>query len=171
MKKVVFLDRDGTLNVEVNYCSSVNDLTVIPEAITAVRLLKDNGFMTIIITNQSGVSRKYFSIETLDAINKKLLDIFSVNSAALDAIYVCVHHPDDNCNCRKPQTGLFIEATKDFEIDLDASYMIGDRDSDVQAGKNFGISGLLIDPNSSKQDLVFDNILSAANHIITNDKQ
>ncbi len=125
LKKAVFLDRDGTICEDVNYLSRFDELKIFPFAAEAVRLLNDNNFLVIVITNQSGIARGFFDENTLLEIHEKLISELAEQSAKLDAIYFCPHNSDDNCACRKPKTGMLEQATKDFSIDLGNSWIIG----------------------------------------------
>ncbi len=137
MKKfAVFLDRDGTICEEVNYLSRPEDLRLFPFAADAVKLLHQKGFLVILITNQSGIGRGYFSADMLNIIHEKMERELAENEAKLDAIYFCPHVSEDFCLCRKPKAGMIEQAAEDFEIDLEKSWMIGDKIADVKAGFN-----------------------------------
>lgn len=141
---VVFLDRDGTINEDTGYIDSPERLVLIDGAASAIKKLNSKGFKVIVITNQSGVGRGYFSKEAADAVNKKLEDVLKKQGAHLDGIYYCPHHPDDNCECRKPKTGLLEKAKKDLDIDFKKSYVVGDKISDVELAHNIGGKGILV---------------------------
>lgn len=143
MKKqpAVFLDRDGTLIEEVNYLSRVEDLRLFPFTANAVKLLKDNGFLVIIVTNQSGIGRGIYDEASMHAIHEK---IQSEVSGAIDAFYFCPHLPCDGCNCRKPNIGMIESAVVDFDIDLEKSWMVGDKKIDVETGKIADIKNALV---------------------------
>ena len=132
-RPAVFLDRDGTLIEEVNFLSRVEDLRFFSYTDEAVKLLKEKGFLVIVVTNQSGIGRGIFSAAAMheihDAIQKNL-------SAKIDAFYFCPHLPTDGCRCRKPQTGMIEAARADFAIDTENSWMIGDKILDVELGNN-----------------------------------
>jgi histidinol-phosphate phosphatase family protein len=148
--KAVFIDRDGTINVNIEYLDDPNNFKMYPGVAKGIKLLKKNGFKIIIITNQSGIARGYFSKETLEKIHKKMENELSKKGAKVDAIYYCPHHPEDNCNCRKPETGLFKKAFKDFNIDSSKSYIIGDRMLDVEAGYKMGLKTVLVPEDKEK---------------------
>ena len=133
MKKqpAVFLDRDGTLIEEVNYLSRVEDLRLFPFTANAVRLLKDSGFLVIVVTNQSGIGRGIYTESAMHAIHDA---IQSQLSGAIDAFYFCPHLPCDGCNCRKPKPGMIDAAAIDFDIDLENSWIVGDKKIDVETG-------------------------------------
>jgi D,D-heptose 1,7-bisphosphate phosphatase len=136
--KAVFIDRDGTIAPDVGYCRRPEDFNIFDGVPAAIRLLNAAGFKVIVITNQSGIARGYFTEATLGKIHNKMLTALNKQQARLDGIYYCPHHPDDNCNCRKPGTGLFRNAARDLYIDFTASFMIGDMSSDIEAGNAAG---------------------------------
>lgn len=141
---VVFLDRDGTINEDTGYIDSPERLVVLDGAAAAIKKLNSNGFKVIVITNQSGVGRGYFTHDAVDAVNKKLEEILKQDDAHIDAMYYCPHHPDDDCECRKPKAGLVEQAKKDFHIDLKKSYVVGDKASDVEIARTIGCKGILV---------------------------
>jgi len=142
--KAVFIDRDGTINKNVEYLDNPDNFQMYPGVAEGIRLLKDNDFKIIIITNQSGISRGYFSNKTLKKIHERMKKELLEKGASFDALYVCPHHPDDNCECRKPKTSLFEKAIKDFDIDTSHSYVIGDRMLDVEAGYKMRLKTILV---------------------------
>lgn len=174
-KRAVFLDRDGTLCEEVDYLSRAEDLLIFPFASKAVKLLNDNDFYVVLITNQSGIARKFFSEDDLRQIHQKLVDELAASGAKLDAIYYCPHDSADNCGCRKPKTNLIEKASTDFEIDVPNSWMIGDKAIDVETGFNAHTNTILVLtgygrrelPNLEQEpDLIAENLLTAAEFIV-----
>ena len=184
IKKVIFLDRDGTVNKEVNYLYKISDFEFIPGTIEAIKTFHDLGYLVIILTNQAGVARGYFSekdIKSLhDFIDKKL----SEGNTYIDAYYYCPHHPDGAlakykkvCNCRKPNTGMLEIAVSDLEkkgytINLSESIIIGDKEIDVKTGINFGIgrcilvkSGHKLKENEFENFEIYNNLLDFANNL------
>jgi D-sedoheptulose 7-phosphate isomerase len=145
----VFIDRDGTIARDVPYCSRPEDLELLPGAGRAIKLLNEAGFKVILITNQSGVSRGYFSEETLKNIHCKLKADLNRFEAHLDGIYYCPHHPDQGCDCRKPKAGLILQAAREHGLDLTRSFMIGDKIQDVEAGLAAGCKCILIGPGTA----------------------
>ena len=139
-----FLDRDGTVCEDVNYLSRIEDLKIFPFAAEAVKLLNKNDFLVILITNQSGIARGFFGEDDLRLIHQKLESELAESGAKLDAIYFCPHNPADNCGCRKPKTGLINRALADYEIDLENSWMIGDKVIDVETGFNANLKTALV---------------------------
>ncbi len=142
--KAVFLDRDGTINEEVSYLSKIEQLKIIPRAAAAIKLLNDNGFRVIIITNQSGVARNYFSEDALKQINEYLMAELTKEGATIHAAYYCPHHPDFGCGCRKPNTGNIEKAAEEHDLDLTRSYMVGDTMRDMETGFNANLRTVLV---------------------------
>ncbi len=143
MNKCVFLDRDGTINIDKGYLYLPSDLEFISGVPEALKMIKNKGFLLIVITNQSGVARGKYTIKDIEVfhneINKQLLILSGVT---IDAFYICPHHVlgtvppyNKDCNCRKPKPELIYKAADDYSIDLKASYMIGDKDSDIDLGR------------------------------------
>lgn len=142
--KAVFIDRDGTINIDGPYLSDPDRFEMYPGVGNGIKALKENGFKIIVITNQSGIARGYFTENDLAEIHAKMKREFKKFNVELDGIYYCPHHPDDGCNCRKPKTGLFDKAIKEHDIDVKKSYMLGDKNLDVVAGRNVGTKTVLI---------------------------
>lgn len=147
----IFLDRDGTINEEVGYIESLDKLTIIPAAFEAIRLINLSGLKAIVVTNQSGVARGLFNEAFVRQTHEQLQAALRQKGAAIDAFYYCPHHPTEgpsgyrqNCNCRKPAPGLFLQAARDMAIDLSRSYMIGDRYRDMEAAHRAGVKGVLV---------------------------
>lgn len=127
----IFLDRDGTLIEEVNFLSRVEEMRLFPFTAEAVTLLKESGFLIIVVTNQSGIGRGLYTEDDMHAIHAQIqLEL----DQAVDAFYFCPHLPDDGCECRKPGLGMIESALADFDIDLESSWMIGDKKIDVETG-------------------------------------
>ncbi len=158
-RRCVFVDRDDTVAKNVPYCDSPDKFFLFPGVPEQIKRLNDAGFLVIMITNQSGVNRGYFSEETLKAIHDKMNREIEAAGGHLDAIYYCPHRPDENCKCRKPNTLMGERAVKDFGIDVKESYMIGDSDADVGFGERLGCATIKIGPDCSFGQAV-DRILS-----------
>ncbi|MCK4846180.1 MAG: HAD family hydrolase [Deltaproteobacteria bacterium] len=142
---VVFLDRDGTLNIDTEYIGTPEGFTLFDGAALGVKRLNDAGVKAMVVTNQSGLGRGYFTEADLKAVNDRLEEILLEEGAAkLDGIYYCPHHPDDNCKCRKPETGLVEQASSQHAIDMGRAFVIGDKESDILLAKNIGAKGILI---------------------------
>ena len=153
MNKAVFVDRDGTINVEVDYLNSVEKLELIDKAAEALKLLKDSGYLVIIITNQSGIARGYFSEEDLQVIHDELIKRLVVNDGQrlVDDIYFSPFHTDGiiekytkESDCRKPATGMVMKAKEKYNIDLNSSFVIGDSFADMMLAENAGMKSILV---------------------------
>ena len=173
--KAVFLDRDGTIARDVPYCSRPEDFELLPRVAEAIKLLNDSGFKVVVITNQSGIGRGYFTEDMLGKIHHKMLNELNSSGAVIDAIYYCSHHPDDDCECRKPKPAMILQAAHDLDIDLCQSYFIGDKDLDVEAGKNarcLTVHIAIANENSDKTtrykpDATLPDLYEAARWVIT----
>lgn len=147
----VFFDRDGTLNAEVDFLCRPEELQLLPHAARAIREANEFGVKVFVITNQSGVARGLLSEEMLAAIHHRLLDLLKSHGARVDGIYYCPHHPEYGsppynivCNCRKPKTGMLLQAVREHDINLQNSFVIGDRCIDMQAGVSAGCGTALV---------------------------
>ncbi|RKX23816.1 MAG: D-glycero-beta-D-manno-heptose-1,7-bisphosphate 7-phosphatase [Candidatus Zixiibacteriota bacterium] len=152
MNRAVFLDRDGTINVEKNYiwrCEDFEFLTGVPQALAR---LQRAGFLLIIVTNQSGIARGYYTQADVDRLHDYMKQQLAFFNVTLSGIYICPHHPDGadgnpyamECSCRKGQPGMLLQAAEDLNVDLSRSYMVGDKLSDLEAGSRAGCSPLLV---------------------------
>jgi histidinol-phosphate phosphatase family protein len=168
----VFLDRDGTLVEDVGYLSDLNDLRLFPSAADAVRLLKNSGFLIIVVTNQSGIGRGIYGEDAMHAINS---EIQRNVGGAIDAFYFCPHLPDAGCRCRKPGLGMIEAASADFPIDLQSSWMIGDKSIDIETGKEMGARTALVLTGYGRQheatlirspELISEHVGAAAEEIV-----
>jgi D-glycero-D-manno-heptose 1,7-bisphosphate phosphatase len=151
MKRAVFIDRDGTLSEEVGYINHASRFRLFPYAASAVKHLNENGWLAIVITNQAGVARGYFTEDTIQTVHEAMTKDLKSNGARLDAIYYCAHHPSVgeppyrfDCDCRKPKPGLISRAAQEFDIDLSESWMVGDRYSDVELARNAGMKSMFV---------------------------
>ena len=172
--KTIFLDRDGVINHEVNYLHKISDLKFIDGIFEACISFKKLGYQIIIISNQSGISRGYYSDEDYHKLTKWLVNKFKQNNVNLLDTFYCPHSPKDQCNCRKPKPGMFLQAKKIHNIDMKKSWMIGDQETDIQAAMASGIkntilveSGHLINKESSSA-LFFIESVKQSNQIISN---
>ena len=154
-QKCVFLDRDGTLNKYVGFLRNIDELTLIDGVAEAVRKINESGYLAILVTNQPVIARGEVTVEELRLIHDKLETLLGKDGAYLDAIYYCPHHPHKgyegeipelkfDCDCRKPKPGMLFQAAKDFNVDLSASFMVGDGENDVEAGKAAGCTSVLL---------------------------
>ena len=151
MEKVIFLDRDGTLNVEVNYLHRKEDLVLLPRVPEALKAFKDQGYKLVVITNQAGVARGYYTEDDVRELHRYMNELLAEQGAEIDAFYYCPHHPEHGigkykiqCHCRKPETGMFEMAEQDFDVDKASSWMIGDKLIDIEAGRNYGVRTVLV---------------------------
>ncbi len=151
MRRAVFLDRDGTICGEVGYLDSIDLLKILPGVPAAIRRLNDSGLKVIVITNQSGVARGYFTESLLDRIHEKLVQDLAEQSARLDAVYYCPHHPEGtlaryrcDCDCRKPGIGLLERAAMEHNLDLASCFVVGDKYLDAETGFRAGARSILV---------------------------
>ncbi|MEJ5961805.1 D-glycero-alpha-D-manno-heptose-1,7-bisphosphate 7-phosphatase [Pedobacter immunditicola] len=148
--KAIFLDRDGVLNHEIyDYICTVEEFEVLEYQIPPLKKLYDEGYMLIVITNQGGIAKERYTVETLDVMHKILFDKFEAQGAKITHAYYCPHHPSvsEDCECRKPKSGMLLEAIATYDIDPALSVMIGDKPRDVEAGNGAGVKGILIAPD------------------------
>jgi histidinol-phosphate phosphatase family protein len=179
MNKAVFLDRDGTINVDTGYICNPDDLVFIRGSKKAVKLLKENEYLVYVMTNQSGVGRGYFSIEKMHAVNDRLAAEFEKEGIVIDGIFACPHRPDEECKCRKPKPDVVFETAEKNNVDLRKSFFVGDKDIDIETGKNAGCRTVLIVGDADiiekkekwpKPDYVSKNLLEAVKWIIKSQK-
>jgi len=149
--RAVFLDRDGTICEEVGYLDSIERLRLIPGSASAIKMLNERGLKAVVVTNQSGVARGFFSEARLQEVHEEMERMLREEGAYLDGIYYCPHLPGDPnepdlgvCDCRKPASGLLFQAAADLGLDLRASYMIGDHYTDVECGQRVWAKGILV---------------------------
>jgi histidinol-phosphate phosphatase family protein len=171
--RAVFLDRDGTIARDVPYCSNPEDFDLIPTVPEAIRLLNKSDFKVVVVTNQSGIARGYFTEETLARIHQKMEAELRKQNARVDAVYFCPHHPDDGCECRKPKTTLFQKAAKELDIDLSRSSVAGDMPLDIAAGKDLGCKTVLVTTGTqggngiiNPPDCIAENLFTVAERIV-----
>ena len=145
------MDRDGTISEEVGYVNHPSRFRLFPYTADAIKLLNESGWLAIVVTNQAGVARGYFSEDVIVQIHEQVERELHNASARLDAIYYCAHHPSVgeppyrlDCDCRKPKTGLIDRAAADFEIDLERSWMVGDRYGDLELAHNAGLHAAFV---------------------------
>lgn len=150
-RRAVFLDRDGTLNVEKNYLFRPEEFEFIPGAAQAVKRLKEAGFLVVVVTNQSGVARGYYGEADVERLHHHVQQLLAAFDTRIDAFYFCPHHPAGgvdryriDCDCRKGRPGMLLQAARDLRIDLARSYMIGDKAADIEAGEAAGCTPILV---------------------------
>lgn len=189
-RPAVFVDRDGTINEQMGYVNHPSRFVLLPGTAQAIRLLNDNGFYVIVVSNQSGVARGYFPVSLLDEINALMKRKLAEAGAHIDAIYYCPHYPSGvvkrytmKCKCRKPGIGLIEKARKDLNIDMSRSYVIGDTCSDLEMGQNAGIPGVLVKTGYGLGELKYvlpqkrvcpayiaEDLLDAVHYIVSHSK-
>ncbi|WP_330363798.1 D-glycero-alpha-D-manno-heptose-1,7-bisphosphate 7-phosphatase [Butyrivibrio sp. WCD2001] len=176
-KKAIFLDRDGVITVERGYAiSSIDELELYPFTAKCVEDIKEQGYLAIVITNQSAVAKGLYTEDDLKHMNQLVME-----QTGIDALYYCPHHPQGIvpkytmvCNCRKPKTGMIDQACKDYDIDLDNSYMVGDRACDIILGQNVGIKTVLLNSGYGESgleedcspDMIMDDLREFTDYLI-----
>lgn len=143
-RRFVALDRDGTIIVERHYLSDPAQVELIPGAANALRQLSDLGLGLVVITNQSAVGRGFFDQRRLHLIHERLHGLLGAEGVHLDGIYFCLHRPEDNCNCRKPQSGLMELAARELGFTPQACFVVGDKESDIELGRRVGATTVLV---------------------------
>jgi D-glycero-D-manno-heptose 1,7-bisphosphate phosphatase len=141
--RAVFLDRDGTLMVDVGYPRDPDDVRLLPGVVEGLKACREAGFRLAIISNQSGVGRGYFGADAVTAVHQRLLDLLAAGGVHIDDSRYCLHAPEDHCACRKPAPLMIQRSARDLGVDLAASFMIGDKPSDVEAGRRAGCRSIL----------------------------
>jgi histidinol-phosphate phosphatase family protein len=148
VRPAAFLDRDGTIIVEREYLADPDGVAILPRAASAIRLLNEWGFWVFGVSNQSGVARGYFTEDSVNAVNERVIELLAEEGAYINRIYYCPHHPDTPgggpCDCRKPAPGLIHQAMHDYPVDLSRSFVVGDRICDVALAKGVGIRGGMV---------------------------
>lgn len=142
--RVALLDRDGTIIVERNYLSDPNDVELLPNAARGLRELRSLGYRLVLVTNQSGIGRGYFSAQDVENVHQVLTDKLREEDAYLDGIYICPHTPDAGCTCRKPEPGLALKAAEDFDFDIRDAVVIGDKPCDIELADRIGATSVLV---------------------------
>lgn len=180
-RRAAFLDRDGTINVEVNYLYRPADLVLIRGAAPAIARLNQAGYLVIVVTNQAGVARGYYSLAALHALHAHVYEQLMGLGARIDAFFFCPHHPDftGSCDCRKPAPGMLRAAAQQYEIDLQRSWMIGDAAGDLGAGNAAGCRTILVrtgygpaveqnlrDVALVRPDAIADDLAAAVDHVL-----
>ena len=188
-RRAVFMDRDGTISEEIGYVNHPSRYRVFPFSAEAVRLLNERGWLAILVTNQAGVARGYFTEALIGEVHGVLSRELEQKGAQLDAIYYCAHHPSVGeppyrleCDCRKPKPGLIRRAALEFDIDLAESWMVGDRSSDIELAHRAGTRAAFVmtgygrgeweyqrDAWKHEPDLVAENLLEAVRKITGRD--
>lgn len=176
-QKAIFLDRDGTINKYVGFLQNEEQFELLEGVTDAIRKINQSGYLAVVVTNQPVIARGEVTYDGLQLIHNKMETLLGKDGAYLDAIYYCPHHPDSgfegevkelkiDCDCRKPKPGMLLQAAKDFNIDLNQSWMIGDAKNDVLAGKNAGCKTALVGKAEYGQDVTVDSLLGFVDEII-----
>jgi len=186
-QKAVFIDRDGTLNEEMGYINHISRFRLFPFVPEALKVLKECGYKLIVVTNQAGIARGYFSEQLLKEVHKFMHKSLAESSIEVDAVYYCPHHPDaeiemykKDCRCRKPKPGMIEKAKEEFDINLSSSFMVGDRWKDVEFGRQLELKTIMVLTGYGKgeytyqrstwpgsPDHICENLLEAAKFIKT----
>jgi D-glycero-D-manno-heptose 1,7-bisphosphate phosphatase len=161
-KPAVFIDRDGTVNEQMGYINHMSRFLLLPGSAEAIRLLNHHGYLAIIVSNQSGVARGYFPIDLVHEVHGHMKMLLEREGAAVDGIFFCPHYPKGkvpeysrSCDCRKPRTGLIEMACSQFPVDMENSYVIGDRCSDMELARKSGLKGILVKTGYGLGDLEY----------------
>lgn len=178
-RSVIFLDRDGTINKDLGYLRDPNQVRILPGVVDALSLLQEKGWPLVIITNQSGIGRGYYELHDMRAIQEMIEAELKSSGIVFDGFYFCPHTPDEHCNCRKPEPGLLLQAASEMGINLNNSWMIGDKPSDVLAGQRAGCQSILIGTGQDSYNLppeligtiLYKADLLAAAHYILDDNE
>jgi D-glycero-D-manno-heptose 1,7-bisphosphate phosphatase len=150
-RKAAFIDRDGVINEERNYVHRIEDFVLLPGVPDALRLLRDAGYLLVVVTNQAGIARGYYDHAAVDTLHAHLRALLHTEGVVLDGVYLCPHHPAGavpafamDCDCRKPAPGMLLQAAEELGIDLAASILIGDKLSDIEAGRRAGVRATVL---------------------------
>ncbi len=185
MRRAVFLDRDGTINEEKDYLWRVEEFTFIDGAVEAIRLLKDAGYLVVVVTNQSGIGRGYYGEADLERLHSHMQSELERVGAAVDDYYFCPHHPHHGvgsyaveCSCRKPLPGMVLQAVRELDIDVASSWMVGDKKADMEAGRAAGCRTIMVRTGYGAAEAdglppgvpVVADLLAAATMILSQDK-
>jgi histidinol-phosphate phosphatase family domain/HAD-superfamily hydrolase, subfamily IIIA len=154
MQRAVFLDKDGTLVVDIPYNTDPEKIELAPFAVEALKQLQDHGYLLIVVSNQSGISKGYFTAAALKPVITRIGRLLCPAGITLHDFYYCPHHENDACDCRKPKPGMLLQAARAHQIDLAHSWMIGDILNDVEAGKKAGCQTVLINNGNETEWLL-----------------
>lgn len=154
MNKALFLDRDGVININHGHVHTIKQFDFIDGIFDLCKLAKDNGFMIIIVTNQAGIGKGYYTEEQFHILNQWMLDEFKLHSIVIDKVYYCPHKPEDNCECRKPNPGMIFKAISEYDIDVNQSILIGDKQTDMDAAVSAGIKNIYLFLDNSHENTI-----------------
>ena len=165
MNKAIFLDRDGTINIDYGYVSEISKFNFIDGAVEGLKILNDLGFLLIVISNQSGIGRGYFPEEKLIKLNDYMVSELKKKGVNIAKFYYCSHVDEDNCECRKPKLKLFYDAIKEFDIDVNNSYAIGDKERDLSICDKENVIGILLTNEKNDKYICKKDLLEASKYI------
>lgn len=165
MNKAIFLDRDGTINVDYGYVSEISKFVFVDGAVEGLKILNDLGYLLIVISNQSGIGRNYYSEAKLLELNNYMIKELKKKGITINGIYYCPHVDSDNCDCRKPKLKLFYDAIRDFDIDINNSYAIGDKERDLAICDRENVVGILLTSEKNDKYMCKNNLLDASKYI------
>ena len=173
MNKAIFLDRDGTINVEKHYLYRKEDFEFIDGVPQALKAFREKGYLLILVTNQSGIARGYYSLADMEKLHEYMQSELMKYNVQFDDIFYCPHYSDAvlreyriDCDCRKPKTGMFERAIKKYDIDIHSSYAIGDRERDLIPAEKLGAKCILLSTRVSERWMVCENLMEAARYIV-----
>lgn len=175
MSRLAALDRDGTLIEERPYLGDPDGVSLLPNAARGLRALQRDGFRLVVLSNQSGVGRGYFGLEAVERVNRRLSDLLAREGVSLDGFYFCPHHPAGGCDCRKPCTGLLERAAREAGAAPWQTFVVGDKECDIEMGRRAGATTLLVRTGWGQQtevaaavppDHIVDDLLEAARIIL-----
>ena len=161
MMKVAFLDRDGVINNDLAYVHKIDDFSFTEGCIEALTLLQQKGFALIIVTNQSGIGRGYYTEHDYQQLTQWYVEALSRQGVNITQVFHCPHAPEEQCDCRKPKTGMFLQAASQYTIDFSASIMVGDKLSDIQAANSAGIQHTYL----LEEKGTYPRLLDCARHV------
>jgi len=175
--KIVFLDRDGTINIDRGYTHRIEDFELIGGVVEGLHLLTGNGYRLVVVSNQSGIGKKLFTMPMADDFNKHLIKELKKHNINIEKVYMCPHLPQENCQCRKPNFGLVKQAEKELKISSKGCWFVGDKTCDIKLGSGVGCKTILLETGKRGLDKEFDvdpnfkakNMQEAAKIILKND--
>ncbi|MCA1053921.1 HAD family hydrolase [Rossellomorea aquimaris] len=174
MNRAIFLDRDGVINEvktkRVKFVNKPEQFYFLEGVKEAVKLLTDEGFQLFVVTNQGGVGLGYLTHEQLETIHDYMVAELEIAGGKIHEVSCCTHKPHEGCSCRKPEPGMLLDLSERYDLDLSSSYMIGDREPDIEAGRKAGCKTILIVESPSPlydADHVFSNLLEAASYLVS----
>jgi D-glycero-D-manno-heptose 1,7-bisphosphate phosphatase len=183
----IFIDRDGVINkdpagwTEYSYVTEWKEFKFLPGVFQALKLLNKNGIKVIVISNQAGINKGYFTREDLDNVTSRMLDEINKNGGKIEEIYYCIHKKEDNCHCRKPKPGMLVSAIRKYNVDSRRTFFIGDSEVDVLAGKSLGIKTVFVRSGKTtvdemrkwpvKPDYIFADLLETVQWVLQKEKR